>query len=275
LRGEVELPMNRETRWRTVFTLVLMQFLGNLAAIPLNYSSVNGFTEPLTDWVLWTLISIPVIWVAVSISAKVGLGTPLIEGYVPKRNRPAWVREVLSFTVICILVTLPLYLLINSGITQSTYPQGWQLVLASVQAGVREEVFSRLLLMSLFVWIWSRIKKEAGRPSPRIVWVGNIFSAIIFGFGHIDNVSTSAELLMPFLGVFGVNAFLGLFFGWLFWRYGLEAAILSHFIFDAFGSAVVIPVYLWSNITLRIILTSALIICGLVSLNLLRCNRGV
>ena len=128
--------------------------------------------------------------------------------------------------------------------------------------------------MSLFVWIGYRFRKEVGRPSPQTIWLGNILSALFFGLGHIDNFSIFAEPSF-FLGVFGINSLLGLFFGWLFWRYGLEAAMLSHFLFDALGSAVMIPVYLWNSLTLRILLTCVLLICGLSSLNVLRRSKGV
>jgi membrane protease YdiL (CAAX protease family) len=251
-----------------------MQLLGNIAAIPLNSSSTNGIIEPVTAWIFWTLISIPVIFVATHLSVKVGLGSPIIEDYLPKETRLAWLREVLSYTILIIIVTLPVYLRITSGITQSIYPPYWQLVLASIQAGVREEIFSRLLLMSLFIWVGNRITNNDERPTPNMVWIGIILSAILFGLAHIDNTPYSAELLVPLLSIFAINSFLGVLFGWLYWRYGLEAAMLSHFLFDAFGSAVIIPVYLWGGLVLRVVLSVALILGGIASFYQLKYKRG-
>ncbi|MCW4013082.1 MAG: CPBP family intramembrane metalloprotease [Candidatus Bathyarchaeota archaeon] len=273
MKGEIELPLDRETSWRTVLTLALMQLLGNLAAIPLNASSVNGVTESLFSWFFWTFASILIIWVAVFLSGKVGLGAPIIEGYLPREKRPDWIREVASFTTFGILVTLPLYLSINMGITKTTYPPCWQLVLASIQAGVREEIFSRLLLMSLFIFVGKQLTKDDARPNNRTIWVGTILSAAIFGLAHFDNTPYSPEILVPLLGIFTGNALLGLLFGWLYWRYGLEAAMLSHFLFDAVGSALVVPVYLWGSLVSRITLSLVLILFGIVSLYQLKHNR--
>jgi membrane protease YdiL (CAAX protease family) len=254
--------LNRRNRWQVVLLLVFLQFFSNLAAIPLHYNSI-GIYESVSSWMLWTLVSVPVIWLAMYIATKIGLGAPILEGYLAKDMRTVWIRDVASYTILGILAVLPVYILVNSWLPESTYPPGWMLLLASVQAGVREEIFSRLLLMSLFTWVGNQLSgNEGGKPTSRLIWSGNIISAVIFGLAHLDNTPYSDELLLPLIGVFSISAFLGLLFGWLYWRYGIEAAILAHFMFDAIGSVLLIPVFLWGNLFMKAILLSALVICG-------------
>lgn len=96
--------------------------------------------------------------------------------------------------------------------------------------GIVEELLLRWGLMSLFVWIaWRR-----GGARPRVpawaVWSGLIFSSILFAAGHLP----ALYFLLPspppwFVGLaFTANFIPGMLFGWLFWRRGLEAAMMAH-----------------------------------------------
>jgi membrane protease YdiL (CAAX protease family) len=62
----------------------------------------------------------------------------------------------------------------------------------------------------------------------------NILSALVFGALHISNIvilgmpvdaaTVSSAVVM--------NGIIGILFGWLYWRYGLESAMASHFAAD-------------------------------------------
>lgn len=97
--------------------------------------------------------------------------------------------------------------------------------------GITEELIMRwgaLSLLTLVLWRVSRKGKK--RPSPTIVWSAIVVVALLFGALHLPTVAANyggltAELIVLFGGG---NAIGGIAFGWLFWRYSLEAAMIAH-----------------------------------------------
>ena len=92
--------------------------------------------------------------------------------------------------------------------------------------GITEEILMRYGLMTLIVWVLHKLSKGY---SGWIYWTGIILSAILFGAGHLP-AAASATQLTPML-IFYVltgNALGGLIFGWLYWKKGLESAMIAH-----------------------------------------------
>jgi hypothetical protein len=97
--------------------------------------------------------------------------------------------------------------------------------------GITEELLLRWGLMTLILWLlWRFIQRRRGTPSVSLVAVAIASSAVLFGVGHLPAASAMVGEL-----TFGVSAYLvaanatfGLVAGWLFWRYGLESAIIAH-----------------------------------------------
>jgi membrane protease YdiL (CAAX protease family) len=61
--------------------------------------------------------------------------------------------------------------------------------------------------------------------------VANVLAAILFGLGHLP-ATHAAGLPVDTLVItraIVLNGLLGLIFGWLYWTFGLEAAMVSHF----------------------------------------------
>ena len=93
--------------------------------------------------------------------------------------------------------------------------------------GIVEELFMRFGLMTLLVWISSKITKN---KRDYVYWVGIVLATLIFAIGHfpvvfnsVDNPSTTL-LTYVMLG----NSIGGIVFGWLYWKKGLESAIIAH-----------------------------------------------
>ncbi|NIS81025.1 MAG: CPBP family intramembrane metalloprotease, partial [Anaerolineales bacterium] len=124
----------------------------------------------------------------------------------------------------------------------------WMLVLASVRAGVYEEIVMRLFLMTILAGLGGLVQREEdGRPSPKAMWCAVILSGFLFGYGHIDQVVPTPEIFGALILILLLNTMFGIVFGWLYWKQGLESAILAHFMVDAVGSGIVIPAYLSNN----------------------------
>jgi len=113
----------------------------------------------------------------------------------------------------------------------------WKGFLASFYGGITEELLLRLFVMTLIVWIFSkffRTKKE-NIPSS-VYWLGIILTAILFGLGHLPATKVLFGDLTTILIIRAIvlNGVLGIWFGYLYWKKGLEYAIISHFCADIF-----------------------------------------
>jgi membrane protease YdiL (CAAX protease family) len=105
--------------------------------------------------------------------------------------------------------------------------------LACAYGGLDEEILMRLFLLSVLLWVLTKIF----RASPRnmiLFWSANLLAALVFGAGHLPAAASLHILLTPSLvvTVIGLNAFVALGFGYLYWSRGLEAAMLAHFTAD-------------------------------------------
>jgi membrane protease YdiL (CAAX protease family) len=110
----------------------------------------------------------------------------------------------------------------------------WKAFLASFYGGIAEEILLRLFLVSLFVWITFKIKRtKDGKPTNFGIWLSIIVAAIIFGLGHLPATAqiTSVTGLVIIRAVV-LNGIGGIIFGWLYWKKGLESAIIAHFSAD-------------------------------------------
>jgi len=244
----VSLPTSRPFSWRALWILVGLQLLGNLAAIPL-LRATNNLVEPVSNWILWTAVSVPMIGIGLYLAGRIGLGVPFVEGQLKGGEISNWAGRVFALSlIVAIAGSLP-FLLVNLNVNPEAYPASWMLVLASVQAGIREEIFMRLFLMTILAWLGGLVQREEdGRPSPTVMWCAVILSGFLFGYAHIDQVVPTPEIYDALILMLMVNMMFGIVFGWLYWKQGLESAILAHFMVDALGSGLVVPAFLSKNL---------------------------
>lgn len=98
--------------------------------------------------------------------------------------------------------------------------------------GITEELITRWGVMSLVLWgAWRLLggRNRANKPAAGVVWGSNVLAALLFGILHLP-AAISIGLSSPlWIGlVIGTNTLVGLIYGWLYWRKGLEAAMLAH-----------------------------------------------
>ena len=182
-------------------------------------------------------------------AGKIGLGLPFLESCLA--GKPEWERVrkfVLPAIVAGVLAGLAISLLSKYffyphlaaefsrlGLKLPASPPAWQGFLASFYGGVTEEILLRLFALSLFAWLACFVNHTSqGRPGMGALWIANILAAILFGLGHLP---AAASMGIPIDAFFVTHAIVlnglgGLVFGWLYWTFGLEAAMLSHFTGD-------------------------------------------
>ena|SRR2546426_3862832 len=181
------------------------------------------------------------ILIAIAVAAglwfarRAGLGAPVIEAVL--RGEPVGpnVRARLGPAILLgvaasgIVLALDLFVF-SPGLPAAlrdaaARPPWWAGALASLYGGVTEELLTRLFLLSLFAWLFTRVSRDA-----RAYWAAVSVSAALFGLGHLP----ATALLVPLTPLVVARALLlngipGLIFGWLYWRRGLEAAMIAHF----------------------------------------------
>ena len=111
-------------------------------------------------------------------------------------------------------------------------PAPWMGFLASVSAGVTEEILFRLGLMTSLAWLLTVLTRR-GTAGPVIVLVANVLAALAFAALHLPQAKAFYGLsaLMVLVVMIG-NGVPGVIFGWLFRRFGLITAMVAHFSVD-------------------------------------------
>jgi membrane protease YdiL (CAAX protease family) len=104
------------------------------------------------------------------------------------------------------------------------------LITRILYGGLTEEIISRWGVMTLFVWLIARFVVRRPTPPNWVYWAGASIAALLFALGHLPLLfALVAEPPAPLIVVVvGLNAGMGLAYGWLFWRAGLEAAMVAH-----------------------------------------------
>lgn len=108
------------------------------------------------------------------------------------------------------------------------------LLMGALYGGLTEEIVMRWGLMGLVAWGLMAMRPRAVRKEPEalpplLAWVAIAVAGAAFAVGHLPALAQGIELTGPLLArTLGLNLVAGLAYGWLFWRRGLECAMLAH-----------------------------------------------
>jgi|WetSurMetagenome_2_1015567.scaffolds.fasta_scaffold308852_1 hypothetical protein len=99
--------------------------------------------------------------------------------------------------------------------------------------GLTEEVAMRWCIMTGIVWVlWRIFQKGSGSPKSVLMYSSILLNQIVFASGHIPALKT-AGVINLYWCVFTIFL-VSLPWGWLYWKRGLEAAMIAHASFHAF-----------------------------------------
>lgn len=243
-----------KTDWKLFIILLIASIFGVLAVLPYTFTLQGGLPQnlPIPLYLLLTIQIIQnaiifafAIFIGLRLAKKVGLGLPIIEGWLEGREVKSYLKSILGISVglgllAGVLIVGLDYLFAMAGVTLNVVsnnimtPPAWQGFLASFYGGINEEIVTRLFLMSLIAWVIFKIKKTAdGKPTRIGMWLAIVLAAIIFGIGHLPALMATTTLT-PLLitRVIILNSVGGIIFGWLYWKKGLESAMIGHFSAD-------------------------------------------
>ena len=88
--------------------------------------------------------------------------------------------------------------------------------------------------MFVLVWLGRFVSKtEDGRPTLAVLRAANILAAVLFGLGHLPAIAALFPITsLVITRAIVLNELVGIAAGYLYFKHGLEAAMLSHFSAD-------------------------------------------
>ena len=182
-----------------------------------------------------TVLLIIFVVIGTILYQKVNLKVPIIEKLIGIRKESIKTTSILKYGIVGGILSgilLSLIGIVYNPILPAEFLELGEslkptLVARFLYGGLTEEILMRFGLMTLIVWLCSKIFKGT---KPFVFWTGIVIAAIIFAFGHfpiayqaVDNPTTGL-LTYILIG----NSIGGIIFGWLYWKKGLESAFIAH-----------------------------------------------
>ena len=99
--------------------------------------------------------------------------------------------------------------------------------------GVTEELLLRWGFMTLVVWLgWRFLQKQNGTPTRGVVAGSILVSSLVFAAGHLPLafMVIPEPTLVIVVFVIVANSVFGLICGYLYWKRGLESAMIAHMV---------------------------------------------
>lgn len=238
--------------WRLFTIYSLTGIVASLSILPylLTLVSMGGNSLPVTleqiiveQLLQSAIILIPAVGIGLLLARRVKLHSPYLHAVAYGKKVPAGFRRVamlslgLGFLVSIGVSIVDLALIrdeVMSNVTQvNAIPVAWRF-LTSFYGAIDEEILMRLFFMTLAAWIaWTIRKNGKGEVTVAGMWIAIVVSAILFGMSHLPVTSalTAVDTTVVIRALI-LNGIGGAVYGWLYWKKGFEAAMMSHFASD-------------------------------------------
>jgi hypothetical protein len=227
-----------------VVSFLLIDVSALIALIPATTNDIPAITPAfkLLSLVQPTLILAVAVLIGVALARRVGLSAPAAEalatgGDVLKSLRPQFVPGVVGGLIggVCIV----LISLLSKPFLSATaidrigkFSQVLPLPTRILYGGITEELLLRWGFMTLIVWAaWRLVQKGQNVPARPYFVGGILLSSLVFGAAHLP----VGYLLLPdsfglplVLFIVLANSAFGVIAGYLYWKRGLESAMIAH-----------------------------------------------
>lgn len=179
-------------------------------------------------------------WIGLSLGPAVGLRTPFLDaaldGHPMPDPRPVVAQALgLGGAAGALVLALDRFafagrIAVGSGIAGTPLEVLGVGVLAALAGGTYEEILLRFGAMTLVVWaLWRLRPGPDGMPRPWMHWLGVVLTAALFAVGHLPATAQLTALTPAVIArALVLNGLPGALFGWLYWKGGLEAAMIAH-----------------------------------------------
>ncbi|AUB54954.1 CPBP family intramembrane glutamic endopeptidase [Methanobacterium subterraneum] len=240
--------MKLNINWKLFLILFVTSIIASVLVLPYALALSPALASVFTPVVLIAQLIQSIILFAIAILVgltlykRVGFKIPILEGWLEGKEVGNYFKSILGISVELGVLAGVLIILFSFIFTSaSSILQGaeltvpvWKSFLASFYGGIGEEILFRLFVMTVIVWIFYKIKKTPeGKPTTVGIWLAIIITAILFGVGHLP-ITGSITAITPLVIARAIvlNGIGAIIFGWLYWKKGLESAMISHFSAD-------------------------------------------
>ncbi len=186
------------------------------------------------------ILSVAVL-VGVFLASKVGLTSPVAEAAASSGDsisafKPEIIPGIvggLAGGVAIVLIAAVSKPFLSPEVVQRIGEFGKFLPLPTrlLYGGITEELLLRWGVMTLLVWAaWRLFQKGQGSPKPAFFVAAILISSLVFGIGHLPvafMLFSETTLALTLFVIVGNSAF-GFIAGYLYWKKGLESAMLAH-----------------------------------------------
>ena len=163
---------------------------------------------------------------------RAGLVTPIIDAALTGQAFIGRARSVAALAiglgVVAALAVVALDVVVFAPLVQETKALParplWTGALAALYGGLSEEILWRYGAMSFLAWVFASLVR-----GPAAYWAAIVVASVVFGLAHLP----ATDVLVPLTLVVVARTMIlvglaGVAFGWLYWRRGLEAAMVAH-----------------------------------------------
>lgn len=175
------------------------------------------------------------VWAGVALARPLGLRAPVFEAAATRgRIVPEFWPQALPGIITGVPAGLLLFAFTRFSPREIAELAGRfdpPLLARVLYGGITEEVLLRWGVMTGMTWLaWRFLQHRLGVVRPTYMWLAIVLSALVFGLGHLPVAHFLLGGFTPriLFWVISVNASFGVLFGWLFWRRGLESAMVAH-----------------------------------------------
>ena len=187
------------------------------------------------------ILSVAVL-VGVVLASKVGLSSPVAEsaagggGDLVSALKPQIIPGIVGglaggVSLVLIAAALKPFLSPEVLALLGEFGKVTPLPFRLLYGGITEELLLRWGLMTLLVWAaWRLFHREQDKPKPAVFVAAILISSLMFAIGHLPVAfmlfpePTFALTLFVLIG----NSAFGLIGGYLYWKKGLESAMIAH-----------------------------------------------
>jgi hypothetical protein len=241
--------------WPEFAVLMIGAAIGAVALIPYSFKllKVSSVKKPqklqpatlaIVSVVQNLVLGALTVGIGLFIAHKIGLGAPTIGALVSGHSAPYSLSHLILYPVIA-----GLFIGLLTAALDLMYLPHWPKPIldaakstsltenfcASFYGGFNEEYLTRLFGLSIVAWLISHIGHHTSTtPAAWVMWVSIFVMAFLFAIGHLPAlkglVGKVSGLMLSRTLI--LNIPLAVVCGWLYWEYGIEAAIVTHFISD-------------------------------------------
>lgn len=229
-------------RWQVLTVLGLLG-VASLWIVPFEVLLPDGQFTPslrILSLIQPALLTLAAIFLGHYLAPKVGLGAPLVDAVIARRPVGVAIWRILPSATLVASVSALIIIVYGAyaapeigraspvGARLSAFEM--PLLTKLLYGGITEELLTRWGLVSLLAWVGWRFSGRPACPKRSIFWIAIAVSALLFALGHLPLlllIIPNPQWWLVAVVVLG-NAIPGVLFGWLFWRKGVEAAMLAH-----------------------------------------------